>query len=154
MGDFEAAAAAFEQMAHGAEARGMPRAAHLTLQAGRARLLAGQLTLGLNHLKRGFSMLAANRQWPLLQQMGARAVAELRERGLAREAGDLSAHVDALLGGAKRNHVLPGSPEPIRRPILPTHCPGCGGPVRPEELVWLDGATAECAWCGSPLRGA
>jgi hypothetical protein len=153
MGDFSAAAAAFEQLARGAEARGMPRAANLYLQAGRARVLAGENQLGVGHLKRGLSMLAANRQWTLAQQAGSRAAAELRERGLTREADDLSAHLEALLGGTQRTSSLPAAPEPIRRPLLPTQCPGCGGPVRPDEVEWLDGATAECAWCGSPLRG-
>jgi len=39
-----------------------------------------------------------------------------------------------------------------RKPILPTHCPGCGGPVRADEVDWLDDVTAECNWCGSPVR--
>lgn len=41
---------------------------------------------------------------------------------------------------------------PARKPVLPTHCPGCGGPVRANEVDWIDEATAECNWCGSAVR--
>ena len=32
-------------------------------------------------------------------------------------------------------------------------CPSCGAAVRPDEVEWLDYVTAECAYCGSPVRG-
>jgi hypothetical protein len=41
---------------------------------------------------------------------------------------------------------------PLKRPLLPTHCPACGAAVRPDEVEWLDDVTAECAYCGSPVR--
>jgi hypothetical protein len=36
--------------------------------------------------------------------------------------------------------------------VLPTHCPSCGAALRPDEIEWLDESTAECAYCGSPVR--
>jgi endogenous inhibitor of DNA gyrase (YacG/DUF329 family) len=50
------------------------------------------------------------------------------------------------------NFSAPSSAIPARKPILPTHCPACGGTVRPDEVEWLDEITAECAYCGSPVR--
>jgi hypothetical protein len=39
-----------------------------------------------------------------------------------------------------------------KKPILPTHCPSCGAAVKPDEVEWLDDITAECGYCGSPVR--
>ena len=33
-----------------------------------------------------------------------------------------------------------------------SHCPSCGASLRPDEVEWLDDVTAECAYCGSPVR--
>jgi hypothetical protein len=41
---------------------------------------------------------------------------------------------------------------PAKRPTLPMHCPACGAPLRPDEVDWLDNVTAECGFCGSPVR--
>jgi len=39
------------------------------------------------------------------------------------------------------------------RPALPTHCPACGAALKPNDVEWLDDVTAECEYCGSPVRG-
>ena len=36
--------------------------------------------------------------------------------------------------------------------LLPTTCPGCGGPLRSDEVDWADEATAECPYCGGSVR--
>jgi hypothetical protein len=41
---------------------------------------------------------------------------------------------------------------PTKKPILPTHCPSCGAALRPDEVDLPDDITAECAYCGSPVR--
>ena len=46
-GEYGRAAQLFERIAEGADARGGPRASLFLLQAGRARLLAGQAALGM-----------------------------------------------------------------------------------------------------------
>ncbi|HEX9117672.1 MAG TPA: hypothetical protein VGA61_16500, partial [Anaerolineae bacterium] len=45
------------------------------------------------------------------------------------------------------------APAPSPRRVLPTHCPGCGAPLRPDEVDWLDEMTATCEYCGSPVHG-
>lgn len=57
-GEFGRAAELFERIAAGADARGGPRAPLLHLQAGRARVLAGQTALGIPSFKRGLTLLA------------------------------------------------------------------------------------------------
>jgi predicted Zn-ribbon and HTH transcriptional regulator len=98
-------------------------------------------------LKRAFELLARQRRPLRLHRIARRVITELSERGLEREA----AEVESWL-----NHASPSAPSmdaPTKRPVLPTHCPSCGAGVRPDEVEWLDDATAECAYCGSPLRG-
>ena len=148
-GDYPAAAEAFEQLARGAEARGIPRAPHLYLRAGQAHILANQVEAGMAHLKRGLSMMAAAGQGAMLQNSGQRIADELNERGLTKEAQEIEAYLKTL-PTAPGGSAVAG---PAKRLALPTHCPGCGGPLRADELAWLDEVTAECSYCGSPVRG-
>jgi hypothetical protein len=148
--DYAGASAAFEQLAQAAEGRNGPRAPRFFMQAGRARLLAGQPALGVTHLKHGLTLFAARRQWGRFQLAGQRAVAGLNQHGLTEEAKDLAEYVASALPAG---FVPPAMQAPGRRPILPTHCPSCGGAVRPDEVEWLDEVTAECDYCGSPVRG-
>lgn len=155
--NYPAAAEAFEQLARGGEARGHPKTGQMYLQAGRARILAGQKETGFAHLKRGLGLMAA---YPAqLFHAGNRVVNELNEHGMSAEAQEIAQWLKASLPPAL-NAVEGVQPEAgrgavaasARRPILPTHCPGCGGPVRADEVDWVDEVTAECNWCGSPVR--
>jgi hypothetical protein len=72
---------------------------------------------------------------------------ELNERGLTKEA----AEIESMLTGGTSS-VPVAETAPAKKPILPTHCPSCGAGLKPEEVEWLDDVTAECAYCGSPVR--
>jgi hypothetical protein len=150
-GNYQGAAEQFEAIARIAESRGGPRVPQLHLQAGRARLLAGQNETGLAHVKHGLSLLAQRGDWPHLHRAGNRALAELNQRGLTAEAEEISDFLKANLPG---DFVPPRNITPAKKPVLPTHCPSCGGALRPDEVDWLDEDTAECAYCGSPVREA
>ena len=147
-GEYGRAAELYERIAQAADARGGPRAPILHLQAGRSRVYAGQIALGMPSLQRGLELFAQRGQQHKLQNAGSRIVSELQERGLTQEA----AEIEALLKGVAPS--LPAMAEPVqtKRPVLPTHCPSCGAPVRPDEVEWLDEVTAECGYCGSPVR--
>jgi hypothetical protein len=148
-GDYPAAAAAFEKLAQGAEARHGPRAPHLYLRAGHACLLNAQVPLAMGHFEHGLSLLAASGHLRVLQRAGWRVVQQLKERGLDQEAQQIEARLNSLLPAGFTTEA----PATGGRVTLPTHCPGCGGPVRPDEVAWLDESTAECSYCGSPIRG-
>lgn len=148
-GDYDGAAAAFEQLGQAAEGRDGPRAPIFFIHAGRACFLAGQSALGLSHLKHGLGLFAARGQWRELHRAGRRAVAELDERGFSTEAKEIEAYLASSLPSVFTPTAAPST----RTPLLPTHCPSCGGAVRPDEVEWLDEVTAECSYCGSPLRG-
>jgi len=145
-GEYGRAGELFEKMAETAAARGGPRAPLFYLQAGRARILAGQTLLGMPSLKRGLQLLAQHGQLQRLNQAGRRVILELQEQGLQREASDIEAWLQ---------NAFPSTPSVMpeaKRPFLPTRCPSCGAAVRPDEVEWLDDVTAECAYCGSPIR--
>ena len=146
-GEYGRAAELYERIAQAADARGGPRAPLFHLQAGRSRIYAGQTALGMPSLKRGLELFAQRGQLHKLQNAGSRVVSELKQRGLTKEA----AEIETLLQG-----IAPSMPAvempPARRPILPTHCPSCGAPLRPDDVDWLDEVTAECVYCGSPVR--
>jgi hypothetical protein len=148
-GEYGRAAELFEQIAEKAAARGGPRAPNFYLQAGRARILAGQTTLGMPSLKRGLELLAERKKLQRLQQAAIRVISELNERGLGKEASEIETRLKTILPSTASMDTPEAS---VKRPILPTHCPSCGAAVRPDEVEWLDEVTAECAYCGSPIR--
>jgi len=145
-GEYGRAGELFERIAGTAAARGGARAPVYYLQAGRARILAGQTALGMPSLRSGLELLAQRRQFTRLRDSAARVVSELNERGHQHEASEIEAWLKSTLPDA--TPFASGK----KRPDLPTHCPSCGGRVRPEEVEWLEDATAECAYCGSPIR--
>ena len=148
-GEYGRAAELFERIAQTADARGGPRAPLFHLQAGRARILAGQTSLGMPSLKRGLELLAGHSRFPRLHRAGRRVIAELSEQGLQNEAAEIETWLKSVLPSTTS---LDSSEKPSKRPALPTHCPSCGAAVRPDEVEWLDEVTAECAYCGSPVR--
>lgn len=148
-GNFADAAGDFEQLARAAEGRGGRRAPMIRIQAGRARLLAGQPDSALENLERGFGLLAARGRLLRLASLGNQMVTEFRQRGYAAESQKLADYLENLSPGFGTEHA---STAPAGHAPLPTHCPGCGAPDHPDEVEWLDDITAECPFCGSPLR--
>jgi len=145
-GEYGRAAERFEQIARVADARGGPRAPLFHLQAGRARVYAGQAALGMPFLKRGLELLAEHRQYHRLHHFGKRTINELNEQGLKSEAAGIETWLKSVLPETHFSQHL------VKRPTLPTHCPSCGAPLRQEEVEWLDETAAECGYCGSPVR--
>lgn len=148
-GEYGHAAELYEKIAQTADLRGGPRAPLFHLQAGRARLFAGQTRLSLPSLKRGLELFAQRGQIHRLHQAGGRVIAELNARGQKSEAVEMESWLKNL---SPSMPAMDTNPTPAKRPVLPTHCPSCGAAVRPDEVEWLDDATAECAYCGSPIR--
>jgi hypothetical protein len=147
-GEYGRAGELFEKIAQTAFARGRPRAPLFYLQAGRARARAGQIALALPSLKHGLELLAQRGLWERFQQLGQQVVTELTEQSFPAEAKE----IQAFLNHSSRPGVPVMPSQPANKPPLPTHCPACGAAVRPDEIEWLDQVTAECAYCGSPLR--
>jgi hypothetical protein len=149
-GQYAAAAEIYEQFGAGALQRGGPRAPVFFLQAGRARLQAGQTGPGADLIKRGLSIFVQRGQLAEAQRAGRRAADELRQRGLVTQAEEIEAQL-SLVGPSAVEGLQPAETGQVDG-RLPTNCPGCGAPLRPEDVEWLDTATAECPFCGSLVR--
>jgi hypothetical protein len=48
---------------------------------------------------------------------------------------------------------VPAQPDPRehRLELLPSICPGCGGPIRGHEVKWTGMQSADCPYCGVNL---
>ena len=149
-GKYAQAAEIFERLARGAKQRGMlKQAPSLFLQAGKANVLDGDVDQGADFIRQGLKMLARARRWPALQRVGNRVVKELTAEGHT----DLVQEFEDWL-----SETLPDDFEEMRDPRdgrrakLPLKCPSCGGPIRSDEVEWVDRTTAVCPYCGSGLR--
>lgn len=150
IGEYAQAAALFEQLAQVAEARNRPRAPHLHLQAGRARFLNRQPAIALPHFRRGLEMLLQAGRSIQAYRLGQCIIQELRQHNLEREAREIAALVSSSVPAIAELPTERGLD--VSAVILPTHCDSCGGPIRSPEVEWLDAHTAECPYCGSPVR--
>jgi hypothetical protein len=149
------AASLLAQLATEAREAGHPRAAQLALEAGRAYMLAGQPETALGEIREGLAMLADMGRWRILRAAGQRAVDELHQRGWTQQAEEVAAWLNATLAGAPLEaSSAPQAAQVVRPPLLPTHCPQCGGALHSGEVEWIDSHTAECGYCGSPVRAA
>jgi hypothetical protein len=149
-GNYAEAQEAFEMLAKRAESNFPERAPFLFLQAGQAAILGGQTQKGVAHLRSGLTMLSTQQRYHRLHILGQQAIDELNARGLTSEAAEISELI-------KNNLPTEIASTPVavekKKAILPTHCPSCGAALKPTDVEWLDDVTAECEYCGSPVRG-
>jgi len=144
------AAALFAEVADGAAQRGMPdRAGNLSLQASRCLLNGGDTAGAVARARTGLNGLAqAGRERRAAMSLHMAADA-LRARGHAAEAAALEKEFASL---AQLTAGETDAAEPVAHGRLPTKCSQCGGPLRPDDVGWIDDATAECPYCGSGVR--
>jgi hypothetical protein len=142
----------FEELAEGALRRRIPRAPFLFLQAGRGYLFGGESEKGVNLLMRGLGFLKDASRWGELHRVGNRAVEELVNRGYEQESQQIAEWIASVLPENIDQMATRQANNNQQRPALPTHCPQCGGAVDPKTISWMDADTAECLYCGSPIR--
>jgi hypothetical protein len=144
------AAASFAQIASVMQESQHPRrAANLHAQAARAFADAREPVRALEQARAALTLF-------LQLQMPARAVQFftnithlMANQGLQSAAQALQTEFGARIAG------LP-APQPASAPELrgrlPAACPKCGGPVRSDEVSWIDQTSAECIYCGAILQ--
>ncbi len=152
-GNYAEAANAYEQLARAADARGGPRAPFFYIQAGRCKVLASQAADGISDLERGLGLFAMRGREFKAVHVGRRIIGELNGRGLKNEAQQITDYLKELVTGFAEAVAASDKAPASQRPGLPAHCPGCGAPLRPDEVDWLDEFTAVCEYCGSPVHG-
>jgi hypothetical protein len=140
----------FDALASAAYQRNIPRASQLTLQSGRAWIVAGETERGLDRIREGLKQMVHFQQFRRLPAISQRILEGLRERGLADQASKLEAEINALLSA--KGLALPTQMDPPTQPRLPVKCPSCGGTIHPTEVEWVAEDRAVCTYCGSILE--
>lgn len=156
-GQYAPAAERFEMLANAASANRLPFAPRLFFQAARANWHAGQVPHGMQLLRNGLGILVTAGALRPVRQICAAAIRELDNLGHSPEAEEVKKFLAGIPGGEESAAAAFGSgpavsPAEEARPTLPAHCGQCGAVIRSEEVEWIDKQTAECAYCGSPIR--
>jgi hypothetical protein len=150
-GHYAEAGELFGQLADRARDNGRPlRSAPLAIQASQAFLQTGDGDRAALRAKQAVQQFVVGRRPGRAVRVLQRMVAALRSRGF-------NAQADALEQEARTRMAEVGldlasvPPEPVPQPRghLPSTCPQCGGPLRTDEVDWIDPASAECPYCGS-----
>ena len=151
-GDYAVSANSFEKLAQRAEKRNGPRAPFFYIQAGRAFLLSKDKSSAMVPLKKGLTMLAQAKNYRRLAKIGMSIVEDLKLHGNMKEAREIN---NLVISNMPAMADLPTEhgPDPARI-VPPVTCTSCGGPVRSDEVEWIDAHSAECPYCGVPLRMA
>jgi predicted RNA-binding Zn-ribbon protein involved in translation (DUF1610 family) len=150
--DYPGAARAYEELAKMAKERGGPASPYLYIQAGRAHIRAGNVSIGISLLNEGLQIFANANEWIKFLRNRRKVVDELNLLGLQKEANALfNINPGEIPGGLE---TLMGTPRTVANTsaVLPTKCLGCGAPLRKDEVEWIDEMTAECPYCGNIAR--
>ena len=150
--DYPGAARAFEELAQAAGDRNGAVVPYLYMQAGMARTLAGQVPAGMVHIKQALALFAARGEWLKFQRNRRRVIEQLNNLGLNNEIKTLETFL--LEEFPAELEDSPDIFEQVNQASvkLPTKCPGCGAPLRSDEVEWVDSNTAECPYCGTIAR--
>jgi hypothetical protein len=148
-GDHANAAQLFERQARDAADRGifMP-AAHLYLQAGRARLLAGETEAAQELLYQGLGILADHLDVQRLTMSANQLIDDLLRMGQDTLAGD----VHTWLKHALKTDLVAvddGAKDTPARGRRPTQCPRCNAILRNADIVPWNSVRGICVYCGS-----
>jgi len=154
-GEYEKAAALFETLAEGAEARGIPQAPNLYLRSAAAWIKAENLSEAEDMIRKGLGYQIDRKKWHQLKQSTTFTVDRLRENGQREMADKISDWVDSCVPPEiKQSSVWlkPTSVPGRSQMALPSNCSNCGGPVNPKEIEWFNSANPICSFCGSIIR--
>lgn len=154
-GEFDAACDLFSRVAAlAAGHQHFRRAGQLYAQAAHAAIEGGELALATSHADRAIATLIQGGDFPHAVRVVNRIKSELRAHGHEAEAESLRAKLEARLdelGLALPDFQASATP-PTPRRELPAECHACLGPVRSDEVEWIDDNSATCAYCGSTLK--
>ncbi len=149
-GEFDKAAERFYTLAQEAEKRGRSGGAgELYLRAARCYLEAGNVDRADDCAEQAIHLLIKARRVRRVRQVLPKVLRALERNGRHDDAERLRAEVETAFRG--RQMMFPPAQEQAAA-RLPTKCPACGAPLRPDEVSWTGPTTAECPYCGSIVR--
>lgn len=147
------AAPLFAELAQAAQSHTMPqRAAHLHLQAAQCYFQARDSATGLSQARAGLQTFSNAGMLEKARHAYARLLAGLRANNQTVEAEILQKEFGAQLGLVTTQAPIEAESEAQPRGRLPAKCSSCNGPIRSDEVDWIDEHSAECPYCGSTLQ--
>jgi hypothetical protein len=153
-GEHANAAELIERIAHTIYDLHMLRLApRLYIQAGRARILAGEVQNGRELLEQGLEIWASSGRKVELVGTSQRLLHELHSLGFSEAAVQL----EEWLKKRYPKQDLPEAETPMtpgehRRLGLPLQCAECDAPLHPDDLDWKGSQQGECPYCGSFIQ--
>jgi len=142
-GEYLQSAQLFEELGNIAEAHNGPRAPRFYMEGGQGYLYARHIPEGMALLEKGRLLFIVSGRPETAARLCFRIKDELAELGLNEQAN--------LVADWSAEHSLHAETQ-LSQLKLPLKCPSCGGPVIANDLIWLDAFTAECDYCGNPMR--
>jgi hypothetical protein len=152
-GEFAQAALLFTGVMALTQQRGMPfRSANLGARAAMAYYQANDPAHGLEYAAKAVDITLQSGNVALAVRIARQLMAQLQSQGHADQVENLREKLDAML--RPFGVSLTGAPAsgPSRSAHLPAQCPSCLGPVRADEVDWINESTVECAYCGTPIH--
>jgi tetratricopeptide (TPR) repeat protein len=152
-GDYLQAGSIYQELAQLSEQTGRrQQAPFLFLQAARCCMRTQQLDQGAKLAHHGLEILTDDERWEAVHRVTPQLIDDLEQYDLpdyAQKIRQWYAQIEARHPKEVGNLTIQTSATSLN---LPTHCEGCGAPLRPAEVQKLDAHTVECAYCGSPIK--
>lgn len=148
------AASIYDRLALEAYERSRLRAGiHMDLEAGRSYLQGEQVQRAQERARRALRHALRIHRPALVLPLIAAIVRHLEEAGQVEEAQQFREEMDSTIEGRAGTPYPAGEVEATavetRRPKLPTNCPSCQAPLRPDEVEWVGSDRCSCPFCGS-----
>jgi hypothetical protein len=152
-GEYLQAGSIYQELAPVAEASGRRRQApFLYLQAARCFMRTHQVDEGARLAHHGLEILVEDERWEAIHHVTPQLVEDLEQYELPDYAQKIRQWYAQIEARHPKQMATPPSSDGSAALNLPTHCEGCGAPLRPTEVQRLDTHTVECAYCGSPIK--
>jgi len=145
------AAPLFAELARELDVLRPRQAANLHARAAHAYADAGNAQSALMQARTGLSMFIQYRMVDRSPMFYANITRKLNNKGMKGAATAIQNEFGGKVGILPPQHQSPAG-SAMRRGILPTNCPKCGGPTHSDGMSWVDSQTAECEYCGTLIR--
>ncbi len=127
------------------------RAANLHAQAAHAYADANRPQLALEQARAALNMFIQYQMVARTPVFYANITRKFNNKGMTGAATAIQNEFGGKIGPLPAPSQGQARPV-VRRGVLPTNCPKCGGPVHGDSVSWVDNQTVECEYCGTLIR--
>jgi hypothetical protein len=140
--------------AQAAQEGALLRASHLSARAAQAYLQADRIDLAQEAFRQSVGLSLRGGDLAQATHLMRDAVSSLETQGHHQEAEALRTEFSEQLArmGLQLADSGPATSHREASARLPSTCPACGGPVRPDEVEWVDDVSVVCSYCGTVIK--